>query len=326
MTERTMLAALNDTLHLEMERDERVVLYGEDVGRTGGVFRATDGLAERFANRVVDTPIAEAAVLGTAVGLAANGLVPVPEIQFSGFMFQAWHQLAGQISRTRYRTQGTVGTQITIRTPFGGGLRTPELHADSLIGQFANIPGLKVVAPASAADMKGLLTSAIRDPDPVLVLEPLRGYRLIKDDVPDGEYLVPLGKARTVREGSDIVIITWSFQVEVARQAAAMLEAEGVSCRILDLRSIAPLDIAAIVDAVEACGRAVVVEEAPKTGGFGGEIVATINEECLWSLEAPVLRVAGYDTPYPYSVLEDFYVPDAERIAAGVRRVLDQRA
>ena len=322
----TMLEAIHHTLHQEMERDERVVVFGEDVGVNGGVFRATDGLQERFGEaRVVDTPIAEAVIAGTAVGLAAAGMVPVPEIQFLGFSYQAMHQIAGQIARLRYRTRGRFDGAITIRAPFGGGVRTPELHSDSLEAQFANMPGLKIVMPASAADAKGLLASSIRDPDPVLFLEPLRGYRMIKDEVPLGEHLVPLGSARTVRQGSDIVIIAWSYMVDVARRAAAQLADEGVDARVLDLRTLVPLDVDAIVEAVEACGRVVVVQEAPETNGFASEIIATINDHAFWSLEAPVQRVSGYDTPYPVGQLEDDYVPDVGRVVAAVRRNLAER-
>ncbi|HJL83454.1 MAG TPA: transketolase C-terminal domain-containing protein, partial [Acidimicrobiales bacterium] len=258
----TMLQAINETLHAEMARDDRVVVLGEDVARNGGVFRATEGLYEKFGeHRVVDTPISEAVIAGATVGLAIAGLVPVAEIQFLGFSYQAMHQLAGQVARLRYRTQGRYEPSITIRAPFGGGVRTPELHSDSLEGQFANVAGLKVVMPATASDAKGLLASSIRDPDPVLFLEPLRGYRGIRGEVPDGDHLVPLGVARTARDGDDIVIITWSYQVELACRVADSLRSEGLSVRVLDLRSIVPLDIEAVAEAVSHCGRAVVVQE-----------------------------------------------------------------
>ncbi len=322
----TMLDAINHTLHQEMERDERVVLFGEDVGRNGGVFRATEGLFDRFGEqRVVDTPLAEAAIAGTAVGLAAAGMVPVPEIQFLGFSYQAFHQIAGQIARLRYRTRSRFGAPITIRAPFGGGVRTPELHSDSLEGQFANIPGLKIVMPASAADAKGLLATAIRDPDPVLFLEPLRGYRMIKDEVPLGEHLVPFGQARTVvsdPEQNDVVIIAWSFMVEMSRRAAQQLRQEGVRAKVIDLRTLVPLDTEAIQAAVEECGRVVVVQEAPETNGFASEVIATINDIAFYSLEAPVKRVSGYDAPYPVGMLEDYYVPDVHRIVAAVKETV----
>jgi len=320
----TMLQAINETLHAEMARDDRVVVLGEDVARNGGVFRATEGLFEKFGEqRVVDTPISEAVIAGATVGLAIAGLVPVAEIQFLGFSYQAMHQLAGQVARLRYRTQGRFDPSITIRTPFGGGVRTPELHSDSLEAQFANMAGLKIAMPATAADAKGLLASSIREPDPVLFLEPLRGYRGIRGDVPDGEHLVPLGVARTAREGDDIVIIAWSYQVELACRAADTLRSEGLSVRVLDLRTIVPLDIEAIATAVSHCGRAVVVQESCETGGFASEVIATISDECFWDLEAPVARVSGYDVPYPVGMLEDHYVPDEARIIAAVRHTLE---
>ena len=326
VSELSMLEAINETLHSEMARDERIVVLGEDVGRNGGVFRATEGLIEKFGeNRVVDTPISEAAIAGSAVGLAMAGLVPVAEIQFLGFSYQAMHQIAGQIARLRYRTQSRFEPQITIRAPFGGGVRTPELHSDSLEAQFANIPGLKIVLPATASDAKGLLTSAIRDPDPVLFLEPLRGYRGIRDLVPDEEHAIPLGEANLVKKGDDIVIISWSYQVELSKRVAESLEEDGVSVAVLDLRSIVPLDVEALTQIVAHCGRAVVVQEAPETGGFASEIIATINDECFWSLEAPVARVSGFDVPYQVGMLENLYVPDEARIRAAVLKTMEEK-
>jgi pyruvate dehydrogenase E1 component beta subunit len=321
----TMVEAIRATLHDELARDERVMVFGQDVGVNGGVFRATEGLQAAFGGeRVVDTPLSEGVIAGTCVGLAAAGLVPVAEIQFLGFAWQAWHQIGGQVARLRYRSQGRFDAPITIRAPFGGPVRTPELHSESLASQLANIPGLKVVCPGSAADARGLLAASIRDPDPVMFLEPLRGYRMIKDDVPDGDHVVPLGTAREVAPGDDVVVITWSAQVEVARQAAAMVtEQTGASVGVLDLRTLVPLDVEAIVAAVERCGRAVVLDEAPLTSGFAAEVVATIQEEAFYSLEAPVQRVTGYDTPYPPGMVEDWWVPDVERTAAALRRVLD---
>ena len=328
MTVMTLVEAINHTLHQEMERDGRVLVFGQDVARNGGVFRATDGLLDRFgAARVVDTPLSEAVIAGTAVGLAAEGLVPVPEIQFLGFSWQAFHQLAGQLARLRYRSDGRFDCPVTVRAPFGGGVRTPELHSEALEAQFVQCPGLKVVLPASAADAKGLLAAAIRDPDPVMFLEPLKGYRLIKDEVPEGEYLVPLGQARLVRPGDDVSVIAWSAQVEVARRAAEVLaEEHSISAEVLDLRSLVPLDVDAIVATVEHTGRAVVLQEAPLSGGFAAEVVATICDEAFYSLEAPVARVSGYDTPYPVGMLEDHYVPDVDRVVAAVRRVCGEAA
>ena len=322
----TMLEAINHTLHQEMARDDRVVVFGQDVGLNGGVFRATEGLQQTFgARRVVDTVLAEGVIAGTAVGLAAAGMIPVPEIQFLGFSYQAFHQIAGQIARLRYRTQGRFGAPITIRSPFGGGVRTPELHSDSLEAQLANIPGLKIVLPSSAADAEGLLATAIRDPDPVMFLEPLRGYRAIRDEVPLGEHLVPFGEARTVTEGDDIVVFAWSYMVEVCRRAAEEVAADGIGARVVDLRTLVPLDLEAIVEAVETCGRTVVVQEAVETGCFASEIIALINDHAFWSLEAPVTRVSGYDAPYPVGQLEDRYVPDQSRVAMAIRDTMAVR-
>ena len=319
----TMVQAINATLHEEMARDDRVVVFGQDVAKNGGVFRATEGLLDRFGGeRVVDTPLAEAAIIGSAIGLAVGGMVPVAEIQFLGFTYQAFHQIAGQLARLRYRSDGRFTTPIVVRAPFGGGVRTPELHSDSIEAQFANCPGLKIAMPSSAADAKGLLAAAIRDPDPVLFLEPLRGYRAIRDDVPEGDLVVPLGQARTVRPGGDLVIIAWSYMVEVARRASLELEKEGIAARVLDLRTIVPLDVDAIREAVEACGRVVVVQEAPETAGFASEIVATIVDEAFYSLEAPIARVSAWDVPYPVGLLEDLYVPNVDRVVAAARRVL----
>jgi pyruvate dehydrogenase E1 component beta subunit len=320
----TLVEAVNRALAREMERDERVVVFGQDVGLNGGVFRATDGLLQRFgAERVVDTPLAEAVIVGTSVGLAAAGMVPVAEIQFLGFLYQAMHQLAGQVARLRYRSDGRFGAPITIRAPFGGGVRTPELHSDALEGQLANIPGLKIALPASAADAAGLLATAIRDPDPVVVLEPLRGYRSLRDDVPDGEHLVPFGRLRRVADGDDLVIVAWSYMVEVARRAALELAEDGLSVGVVDLRTLVPLDVEGLAEAVAAAGRVVVVEEAPMTAGFGAEVVATVNEECFYDLEAPPVRVSGYDVPYPVGMLEDHYVPSVARVVAACRRALE---
>jgi pyruvate dehydrogenase E1 component subunit beta len=321
----TLVESINHTLHAEMERDERVLVFGQDVAVNGGVFRATDRLLERFgADRVVDTPLAEGVIIGAAVGLAAEGLVPVPEIQFLGFGWQAFHQLAGQLARLRYRSDGRFDCPVTVRAPFGGGVRTPELHSEALEAQLVQCPGLKVVLPASAADAKGLLASAIRDPDPVMFLEPLKGYRLIKDEVPEGEHLVPLGQARVVRSGDDVSVIAWSAQVEVARRAAETLASEhGISAEVLDLRTLVPLDVEAIVASVERTGRAVIVQEAPLSAGFASEVAATIAEEAFYSLEAPVVRVSGYDVPYPVGMLEDRYIPDADRVVEAVRRTCE---
>lgn len=323
----TMVEAIRDALTLEMERDDRVMVLGQDVGGLGGVFRATDGLQAKFGDqRVVDMPLAEGVIVGSALGLAVSGLVPVAEIQFLGFSHQAFHQIGPHVARMRYRSQGRFGIPLTIRAPFGGGVRTPEHHCDSLESQFAQFPGLKIVMPSTAYDAKGLLLAAIRDPDPVLFCEPLRGYRLIKGEVPEGDYTVALGSARVAREGQDVTIIAWSAMVATAEAAADLLEAEGVSAHVLDLRTLVPLDVDAIVSAVERTGRVVVVHEAPLTAGFGAEVVATINEEAFFSLEAPVRRVASPDTPYPLARVEDFYLPNARRIANAALAAVNEAA
>jgi pyruvate dehydrogenase E1 component beta subunit len=318
-----MVEAIRGTLAAEMERDERIILLGQDIGHNGGMFRATEGLQQRFGeDRVVDMPLAEGVIVGSAVGLACSGLRPIPEIQFLGFGSQAFHQLEGQVARMRFRSQGSYPMPIVIRTPFGGNVRTPEMHSDAHEAKYANSPGLKVVMPATARDAKGLLTEAIRGEDPVLFCEPLRGYRLIKDDVPEDEYTVPFGRLRLVRDGSDITLVAWSAAVVVAERAAELAAEEGISCQVIDLRTLVPLDAEGLGEAVAGTGRALVIHEAPVTAGFGAEVVATIVEQAFWSLAAPVVRVAAPDTPYPISSLEQLYVPSAERALEGIRRVM----
>jgi pyruvate dehydrogenase E1 component beta subunit len=323
MTVLTMVEAIHQALGQEMQRDERVMILGEDVGRLGGVFRATDGLQKRFGEeRVFDTPLAEAAIVGAAVGLAMSGMRPIAEVQFLGFAHQAFHQIADQVARYGFRSQGRYPMHVTIRAPFGGGVRTPELHSDALEAQFVQCSGLKVVMPASAYDAKGLLLEAIRDPDPVLFLEPLRGYRLVKDEVPEEDYTVPFGQARIAREGTDVTLIAWSAAVQLCERAAALADQEGISCRVVDLRTLVPLDVETLARCAEETGRVVVVHEAPYTAGFGAEVAATIQEEAFYSLEAPILRVTAPDTPYPLAGAEEFYVPNEERVLKAVRKAL----
>jgi pyruvate dehydrogenase E1 component beta subunit len=318
-----MIEAIRATLSAEMERDERIILLGQDIGRNGGMFRATDGLQRRFGeDRVVDMPLAEGVIVGSAVGLACSGLRPIPEIQFLGFASQAFHQLEGQVARMRFRSQGRYPMPIVIRAPFGGNVRTPEMHSDAHEAKYANSPGLKVAMPATAHDAKGLLTEAIRGDDPVLFCEPLRGYRLVKDEVPDGDYALPFGKLRVAREGTDITLVAWSAAVVVAEQAAELAAEEGISCQVIDLRTLVPLDAEGLGEAVAQTGRALVVHEAPLTAGFGAEVVATIVEQAFWSLTAPVLRVAAPDAPYPIASLEQLYIPGAERLLESIRRVV----
>lgn len=322
--EASILNAIRDALILEMERDDRVVVLGEDIGRLGGVFRVTRGLQDRFgADRVFDTPLAEASIAGASLGLALGGLVPVAEIQFLGFAHQAFHQIGPQLGRYRFRSRGRFHCQVTIRAPFGGGTRTPEFHPDSIEAQFAQTPGIKVVCPAFPDDAKGLLLSAIRDPDPVLYLEPERLYRSVTGLVPTGDHLVPFGTARMVRDGSDLTLVSWSAGVHLCLAAAERLARTGASVAVLDLRSIVPLDVDGLVSAVSATGKAVVVQEAPLTGGFAAEVVATIQEEAFMSLDAPIRRVAAHDTPYPPGALEDFYLPSLDRVVQVAQSVLD---
>ena len=323
MPEMTMVEAIHDALALEMARDERMLIMGEDVGHLGGVFRATDGLQQRFTSkRVIDTPLAESVIVGSAYGLAVAGFVPVVEIQFLGFTQNAFHQICQQVARSRFRTRGTHPVQMTIRTPFGGNVRTPEFHSDSMEAIFAQSTGLKIVMPSTAHDAKGLLLEAIRDPDPVMFFEPLRGYRLTRDDVPAGDYTVPFGKLRTIREGTDVTIVTWSASVPIAEAAAEALAEEGISAHVVDLRTLVPLDEAGLVEAVERTGRCVVLHEGPATAGFGAEVIALLQEQAFYSLEAPLKRVTAPDVPYPMPAIEHFYIPDADKVVRAVHEVL----
>ncbi len=318
-----MIQAIRSVLQSELERDDSVVVLGQDIGVNGGVFRATDGLQQQFgAARVVDTPLAEGAIVGAAVGLAVSGLTPIAEIQFLGFAHQAYHQIADQVARFRHRSRGRFELPMVIRAPFGGGVRTPELHSDALEAQFVHCPGLKVVTPSNPHDAKGLLLEAIRSRDPVLFLEPLRGYRLVTGDVPDGDYQEPLGRAAIRREGSDITLIAWSTAVQLAEQAAEALGREGIDAGVLDLRSLVPLDTETLASEVARTGRAVVVHEAVRTGGFGAEVIATLNEECFYDLLAPIQRVTSPDLPYPLPGGERYFIPDVDSVVAAVREVM----
>lgn len=324
MAKLTIVQAVADALRTEMELDERVVVLGEDVGVNGGVFRATEGLYERFGeNRVIDTPLAESAIVGTAIGMAIYGLRPVAEIQFEGFMPPAFDQIVNHAARIRTRSRGRFTCPLVIRAPWGGGIRAPEHHSDSPEAWFIHQPGLKVVIPSTPYDTKGLLIAAIRDPDPVIFFEPKRIYRAFRQEVPEEAYTVPIGRARTVREGRDIAIFTWGAMVRIVEEAAEELAGRGIECEVVDLRTLSPVDVDAIVAAVQKTGRALVVHEAPRTGGFGAEIVALINERALLYLEAPVLRVARFDTPMPLFHLEDYYLPNKQRVIKGVERVLN---
>ncbi len=316
-----VIQAVNDALRTEMRRDASVVVLGEDVGRFGGVFRATQGLQQEFgSDRVIDTPLAESGIIGTALGMALYGLRPVPEIQFADFIFPAADQIVNEVAKYRYRSGGQYTCPLVIRTPYGGGIRGGHYHSQSPEAHFIHTAGLKVVVPSNPYDAKGLLISAIRDPDPVLFFEPKRVYRAAKGEVPEGEYTLPLGKARVTREGGQVTLIAWGAMWHEADQAAREAEAEGIDVEVLDLRSLQPLDIEAVEASVKKTGRAVIVHEAPRTCGFGAELSALIQERCFLSLEAPVTRVTGFDTPFPYT-LEMEYLPRAPRILQALRKV-----
>ena len=320
----TMVDALNQALAQAMDADPRVVILGEDVGRNGGVFRVTAGLHARFGpERVIDTPLAESAIVGTAIGMAAYGLRPVAEIQFAGFLFPAFDQIAGQAARLRSRSAGRFAAPLVIRAPYGGGVRAPELHSDSIEALFTHIPGLKVVIPSSPAEAKGLLLASIDDPDPVIFLEPMTLYRTVREDVPEEPYELPLGTLRVVRPGRDVTVVAWGAMVAVAARAAENAAGRGLDPEVLDLRSLCPLDVAGLVASVQKTTRAVIVQEAPKAGGVGAEIAALLAERCLYFLSAPVLRVAAFDVPYPVVSLEKAYLPDPERVVTAMTRVLE---
>jgi pyruvate dehydrogenase E1 component beta subunit len=320
----TIAQAVRDAMGDEMERDPSVVVLGEDVGVDGGVFRATDGLIERFGpDRVIDTPLAESAIIGMSVGMAATGMRPVAEIQFMGFVYPAINQLLGHASRMRNRTRGHLTVPMVVRMPFGGGIHPPEHHSESYETMFLNSPGFKVVVPSNPYDAKGLLTAAIRDDDPVLFMEPKRIYRAFRDNVPTDPYTVPIGTAAVAHEGDDVTLISWGAMVRVCLDAAEMMAREGISIEVVDLRTLNPLDRETMLSSVEKTGRAVVVHEAPRTNGFGGEIAALIGEHLLLQLEAPVQRVAGFDVIFPAAKNEKLYLPTRDRIAKAIRRTLE---
>jgi pyruvate/2-oxoglutarate/acetoin dehydrogenase E1 component len=318
-----MAQAINQALDLALAADPRAMILGEDVGRTGGVFRVTDGLQQRYGeDRVVDTPVAESGIVGTALGLAIGGMRPVAEIQFMGFSYPGFDQVISHVSRMRNRSRGRFSVPLVIRIPYGGGIGAAEHHSESAEAIYAHTPGLKVVVPSTPADAKGLLLAAIEDPDPVIFLEPIRLYRAIKEDVPEGSFTVPIGPARVAREGSDVTVVAYGSMLRESRLAADLLEEDGIDAEVLDLRSLVPLDQDALVSSVAKTGRAVIVQEAPRTGGLAGELTALIQARALYSLQAPVARVTGWDTVFPLKRSEHHYLPSPERIAAAVRRVM----
>ena len=318
-----IIEAVRDALRTQMRADPRVVVLGEDVGKFGGVFRATSGLYDEFGgDRVIDTPLAEAGIIGTAIGMALYGLRPVPEIQFSDFIFPAFDQIVNELAKFRYRSGGQYPCPVVIRTPVGGGIRGGHYHSQSPEALFIHTPGLKVVAPSNPYDAKGLLLACMRQNDPVLFLEPKRIYRASRGEVPEGDYTVELGAAAVTRAGEQVTLLAWSGMVPIAEEAAAKAADAGISVEVLDLRTLMPFDLGAILASVRRTGRCVVVHEAPRTCGFGAELIASIQERAMAHLEAPILRVTGLDTPFPYS-LEHEYLPNADRVLGAIRQTLE---
>ncbi|MCP1184849.1 MULTISPECIES: alpha-ketoacid dehydrogenase subunit beta [Paenibacillus] len=324
MAQMNMKEAIRDALRVELKRDPNVLLFGEDVGNVGGVFRVTEGLQKEFGEeRVFDTPLAESAIGGLAVGLGVQGFRPVAEIQFVGFIFEALDQMVVQAARMRFRSGGKYNSPIVFRTPFGGGVKAAELHTDSLEGLLTQTPGIKVVVPSNPYDAKGLMIASIRDNDPVFFMEHLNLYHAFRAEVPEEDYVVELGKANVVREGSDVTIITYGMMVHTSVKAAEELEKQGINVEVIDLRTVSPIDIDTIVASIKKTNRAIVVQEAQKSAGVAAEVIAQINEKAILHLEAPVLRVAGPDTVYPFAQIEDSWLPNPARIVAAVNKVVN---
>ncbi len=323
MAKLNMVEAINLALKEEMARDERIILLGEDIGKLGGVFRVTDGLQALYGpERVIDTPLAEAAIVGTSVGLALGGFKPVPEIQFMGFLPAALDQIICHVSRYRNRSRGRFSLPMVIRLPYGAGIHAPEHHSESTEAILAHVPGLKVVIPSNPYDAKGLLVAALRDPDPVIFLEPKRIYRAIREEVPEGDYTVPLSTAKVIREGSSVTVVAWGAMVREAVRAADLVAPSGIAAEVIDLRTISPMDDETIVASIRKTGRGVIVHEACRTGGMAAEIMARIHEKAFLYLAAPLERVTGFDTIVPLLKLEDYYLPEAGRIARAMRKVV----
>ena len=324
MAKLTMIKAITNALDEELGRDDKVQIFGEDVGKNGGVFRATDGLQKKYgAERVYDTPLAESGIIGLANGLAMQGFRPIPEIQFMGFVFEAFDQIAGQLARERFRMGGSRNFPVTIRTPFGGGVHTPELHSDSFEGLVAQVPGLRVVVPSGPYDAKGLLIASIRSDDPVIYLEHMKLYRSVKEEVPEDAYTVPLDKAAVKREGTDVSIITYGYMVQASLKAADQLAKEGINAEVVDLRTIAPLDEDTILASVKKTGKAVLVQEAQRQAGVSAQVAALIAEKGILSLDAPIKRVAAPDTPYPFSQGETAWLPNTQDIVDAVKETVN---
>jgi pyruvate dehydrogenase E1 component beta subunit len=320
--QRTLVQAINLALKEEMQRDEDVVILGEDIGKNGGVFRATEGLYDEFGpSRVIDTPLNESGVIGVSIGLALYGMRPIAEIEFLDFIYPAFDQIVSELSKIRYRSGGEYTAPVVIRAPYGGGIKGGPYHSQSSETFFTHIPGLKVVVPSSPSDAKGLLKSAVRDKDPVIFLEPKKLYRSLREEVPEGEYMVPIGKAKVARAGRDASIFTYGSLVPTALDAAAKADEEGISIEVVDLRTLVPLDTDSILESVKRTGRAIIVYEAPKVMGFGAEISALLVEQALDYLKAPVARVGGFDIPFPY-IHEDLYAPTTQRILKAIHKTV----
>lgn len=317
----TVIQAINDGMKTMLAEDENILLLGEDIGVNGGVFRATEGLQEEFGEkRVVDTPLSEAGFVGAAVGMALNGLRPVVEIQFLGFIYPAYEQIATHVSRMRSRTLGRYTLPMVIRAPYGAGVSAPEIHSDSVEALFTHMPGVKVVCPSNAYDAKGLLIASIEDPDPVIFLEPMRLYRGKRGDVPEGKYSIEIGKGEVLKEGNDVSVFSWGAMVPVAEKAVAEMEEEGYSCEVIDLRTLYPLDKDIIAESVQKTGRAIIVHEAHATGGVGSEVTSVINDTSFLNLKSPIMRVTGFDVPVPLAAIENYYLPTPERVKDAIKK------
>lgn len=319
----TMIQAINDGMRLMLEEDERTIILGEDIGKNGGVFRATEGLQEKFgAERVVDTPLSEAGIIGTSIGLAVNGFRPIAEIQFLGFIYPAYEQIMTHVSRLRMRSMSHFTVPMVIRAPYGAGIRAPEIHSDSTEILFTHMPGIKVVCPSNPYDAKGLFIAAMEDPDPVLVLETMKNYRSKRVEVPVGKYTVEIGKGKIVREGTDVTVIAWGAMISIAEKAAEEAEKKGISCEIIDLRTLYPIDRDIIAQSVQKTTRAVIIHEAHNTGGLGNDLVSIINDTSFLYLRAPIERITGFDVPVPFFTLEEHYLPTPARVVEGIEKVV----
>lgn len=320
----TLIQAITEAMRIMLDEKEEVIVLGEDVGKNGGVFRATDGLQEEFGeDRVVDTPLSEAGLMGTSIGMAMNGMLPIAEIQFFGFIYPAYEQIMTHATRMRYRSLGAFTVPLVIRAPYGAGVRAPEIHSDSVEALFTHMPGIKVVCPSNPYDAKGLLISAVEDPDPVLFLESLRSYRSVRGEVPEGKYTIEIGKGSKVKEGEDVTIIAWGAMIPVATKAAEEAEKNGVTCDVIDLRTLYPIDKDIIAESVQKTGRCVVVHEAHSTSGLGNDIVSIINDTSFLYMKAPIERVTGADVHVPFFALEEHYIPTPARVKEAIDKVIN---